>query len=161
MSTLCANCGIKAELRCVGCRNAPEYQPGDAATTSYSSSECQIQHRSQHKARCCALSQRIKLLRAGRICKAALLAYRQVFFDIDLQKIELLNGVLCLHQRQRSMFASANIVRFPEHLTTNVEYREAALLNNQCTMAMALLGRLIRKLLNGNESLARAVIDCH
>jgi hypothetical protein len=118
-------------LRCVGYLNAPEYQPGDAATTSYCNSECQIQHRSQHKARCRTLSQRIKLLQAGRISKAALLAYRQVFFDIDLQKIEQLNGVLCLHQRQRSMFKSARIVQFPEHLTNNVEYREAALLNNQ------------------------------
>jgi hypothetical protein len=159
MSTLCASCGIKARLRCVGCLNAPEYQPGDAATTSYCSSECQIQHRSKHKARCRALSRRIKLLRAGRICKAALLAYREVFFDIDLQKIELLDGVLCLHQRQRSMSASAKIVRSPEHLTTNVEHREAALLNNQCTLAMALLGRLIRKLLNGNGFLARVVVD--
>jgi hypothetical protein len=157
MSKLCARCGIKAGLRCVGCLNAPEYQPGDAATTSYCSSECQIQHRSQHKAHCRALSRRIKLLRAGRISKAALLAYRQVFFDLDLQKIELLDGVLCLHQRQRSMSARAKIVRFPEHLTTNVEHREAALLNNQCTMA--LLGRLIRKLLDGNGFLARVVVD--
>jgi hypothetical protein len=155
MSSICASCGIEAGRRCAGCLDAPEYQPGDAAITTYCSSTCQSSDWPQHKARCRSLGRRIKLLRAARISKAGLLAYRQVFFDIDLQKIELLDGVLCLHQRQRSLSSSAKIDRFPEHLTTNVEYREAALLNNQCTLAMALLGRLVRKLLDGRPSVQR------
>jgi hypothetical protein len=153
MSSNCARCGTKAALRCVGCLDAPEYEPGDVAMTSYCSSTCLTQGWSQHKARCRALSRRIKLLRAARLSKAALLAYRQVLYDIDLEKIKLRERVLCLHQRQRSASVPAKIVRFPEHLTTNVEYREVALLNNQCTLAMALLGRLIRKLLKAKPSL--------
>lgn len=81
--------------------------------------------------------------------KAALLTYREILFDIDLEKIELQDDALCLHQRLRSVTIRKQIIRFPAHLTTNVEHREAALLNNQCTLAMALLGRLVRTLLKG------------
>jgi hypothetical protein len=153
MSSSCATCGIKAALRCVGCLEAPEYESGDATMTSYCSSTCQTLDWPNHKAHCRALGRRIKLHRAARLSRAVLLAYRQVLYDIDLEKIELRNGALYLHQRQRSVSAPAKIVRFPEHLTSNVEHREAALLNNQCTLAMALLGRLIRKLLKGRTGL--------
>jgi hypothetical protein len=145
----CASCGIKADMRCVGCLNAPEHHPGDATSTIYCSRTCQTQHWRKHKVRCRALSRRVKLLRAAHIFKAALLTYREVFYDIDLKKVELRDDALYLHQRLRSVTTRTQIVRFPAHLTTNIEHREAALLNNQCTLAMALLGRLVRRLLDG------------
>ena len=70
-------------------------------------------------------------------------------YDVDLTKIELQDGVLCLYQNQRPITARSKRGLFPGHLTTNIEHREAALANNQCTTAMALLGRLTRKLLEG------------
>lgn len=140
-------------MRCEGCLNAPEHHPTDAINTFYCSRTCQTQHWPQHKVHCRTLKRRIKLLRAAHLCKAALRTYRAVFYDMDLEKVELQDGTLCLHQRLRSMSARTKIIRFPEHLTTNVEHREAALLNNQCTLAMALLGRMVLKLLNGMTSL--------
>lgn len=38
---------------------------------------------------------------------------------------------------------------FPEGLTESEVFREAGLTNNQCTLAMALLGPLARRLLGG------------
>ncbi|KAL2871593.1 uncharacterized protein BJX67DRAFT_166591 [Aspergillus lucknowensis] len=49
---------------------------------------------------------------------------------------------------------------FPDHLTTNAKYKQAALTVNQCTTAMALLGRLTRKLLTGVASSIN-VFDLH
>jgi hypothetical protein len=109
----------------------------------------QTQHWRQHKVRRRALSRRIKLLRAAHMFQAALLTYREILFDINLEKIELQDNALCLHQRLRSVIIQKQIVRFPANLTTNVEHREAALLNNQCTLVIALLGRFIRTLLKG------------
>ncbi|RYP59344.1 hypothetical protein DL771_010909 [Monosporascus sp. 5C6A] len=93
------------------------------------------------------MQQRKKLLRAAMILKAALLTYREAVYDIDLTKIEFQDGVLYLYQNQRSVTARSRRGPFPSHLTTNIEHKEAALANNQCTTAMALLGRLTRKLL--------------
>lgn len=42
---------------------------------------------------------------------------------------------------------------FPGHLTTDIEHMEAALANNQCITAMALLGYLTRKLFEGENIL--------
>jgi hypothetical protein len=95
---------------------------------------------------------RKKLLRTANILKAALLTYKEVVYDIDLTKIEFQDGVLCLHQNQRSITARSKRGLSPGHLTTNIEHREAALVNNQCTTAMALLGRLTRKLLKGGTA---------
>ncbi|KAF2824876.1 hypothetical protein CC86DRAFT_48047 [Ophiobolus disseminans] len=158
MISECASCGIKADMRCVGCLDAPEYHPGDAISTVYCSRTCQTQHWPQHKVRCHTLSRRIKLLRAAHIFKAALLNYREVLYDIGLERIELQDGALCLHQRLHAVTTRWQIVRFPAHLTTNVEHRDAALLNNQCTLAMALLGRLVRKLLKASTI---EVLDIH
>jgi hypothetical protein len=153
MSSNCANCGVRAEVRCLGCLDAPEYHIGDATSTIYCDRTCQTQHWPQHKAHCRALSRRTRLLRAAHVFKAALVTYREVLYDIDLLKIEKQDGVLYLHQRQRSPMTRAKIVRFPAHLATNVGHKEAALLNNQCTLAMALLGRMVQKLLNGTTCL--------
>jgi len=74
-------------------------------------------------------------------------------YDIDLTKIEFQDEVLCHYQNKRPITARSKRGLFPGHLTTNIEHREAALANNQCTTAMALLGRLTRKLLEGEKFL--------
>lgn len=78
-----------------------------------------------------------------------MLAYRETVYDIDLTKIELIDGVLYLHQKVVLNASQPKRGSFPDHLTNNVEHKEAALVNNQCTAAMALLGPLTRKLLKG------------
>lgn len=148
----CASCGTDATMRCGGCMDAPQYQPGESVGSVYCSRDCQKEHWSNHKAHCRALGQRKKLLRTANILKAALLTYREVLYDMDLTKIEFQDGVLCLYQNQRPITARSERGLFPSHLTTDIEHKEAALANNQCTTAMALLGRLTRKLLEGETS---------
>ena len=151
--TQCANCVADATMRCAGCIDAPEYQPGDSIGGVYCGRDCQKGHWSNHKAHCRALGQRKKLLRTAIILEAALLTYREVVYDVDLIKIEFQDEVLCLYQNKRPITARPKRGLFPGHLTTNVEHREAALANNQCTTAMALLGRLTWKLLEGETFL--------
>lgn len=136
-------------MRCAGCLDAPEYRPGDSVGVVYCNSDCQKGHWPNHKAHCRALKHRKNLLRTANILKAALLTYREVAYDIDLTKIELKDGTLYLYQNQRPITARAKRGPFPLNLTTNIEHKEAALANNQCTTAMALLGPLTRKLLEG------------
>ncbi|KAK2743509.1 hypothetical protein FQN57_004806 [Myotisia sp. PD_48] len=156
----CAHCGIEAALKCAGCIGAPEYQPGDSVAVSYCARDCQGEHWSRHKAYCNGMRQRKKLLRAALILKAALLTYREVLFDIELTNIKFQDGVLYLHQKQRPVTARSIRRPFPENLTTVIEHREAALAINQCTTAMALLGRLTRKLLAGVASTIE-LLDLH
>lgn len=136
-------------MRFAGCMDAPEYQPGDSVGSVYCDRDCQKEHWSDHKAHCHPLRQRKKLLRTAKILKAALLTYREVVYDIDLTKIQFKDGVLYLHQNSRPIKAPPKRGLFPLHLTTNVDFKEAALANNQCTTAMTLLGRLTQKLLEG------------
>lgn len=151
-SAQCANCGADASMRCVVCKDAPEYQPGDSVGGVYCNRDCQKRHWPDHKAHCRAMGQRKKLLRTANILKAALLAYRETVYDIDLTQIQLEDGVLYLHQNPRSITTRSRCGLFPDHLTTNLRHKEAALANNQCTTAMALLGRLTRKLLEGETN---------
>ncbi|KAJ7094921.1 hypothetical protein C8R44DRAFT_645100 [Mycena epipterygia] len=145
----CASCRIPASLRCAGCRDAPEYEPGDAINIAYCSAECQSSDWEVHKSRCATLRKRRKLFRAATILKAALLTYREAFFDIPLAKIELRNGVLYLYRHPSSDISPRP---FPRDLTANVAHKEAALTHYQCTLALALLGPLARKLLAGVAS---------
>ncbi|KAJ7681998.1 hypothetical protein DFH06DRAFT_1029854 [Mycena polygramma] len=146
--TRCENCGLPASLRCVGCMDAPEYEPHDADGVVYCNAECQQKHWAFHKAQCATLKKRRRLLRVAMILRAALLTYRAALFDIPLAKIELKGGVLHLH-RSRSPIT---LRPFPPYLTANVAHKEAALTHNQCTLAHALLGPLARKLLAGVAS---------
>lgn len=147
----CANCGKDATMKYVGCIDSPEYQSGDSVDTVYCNRDCQKGHWPDHKTHCRALGQRKNLLRTASILKVALLTYREVVYDVDLTKVELKDGTLDLHQNQRHLTARAKRGPFPDHLTTNIEHREAALTNNQCTTAIALLGHLTRKLLAGKR----------
>ncbi|KAL4783580.1 hypothetical protein BJX76DRAFT_368323 [Aspergillus varians] len=156
----CANCGTTATHRCSGCLGAPEYQPGDNTVVSYCGRDCQKNHWPSHKSRCNTMRQRRKLLRAALALKTTLLTYREMFYDIPLTRIELRAGTLYLHQRQQAITAPCIRGPFPDHLTINAEHKEAALAINQCTTAMALLGRLTRKLLAGIASTIE-VLDLH
>jgi beclin 1 len=52
----------------------------------------------------------------------------------------------------RDIEARAKRGLFPSDATDNVQHKEAALLNSQCTMAMSLLCPLTRKLLSSKTS---------
>lgn len=143
---VCATCDRPATMRCAGCKDAPDYLPGDALDTFYCDRDCQIKTRETHKNRCRNLSRRIALHRAAKILKTALLAYREMVYDLNLTHIESKDGILRLHQMPKTRPMRCV---FPGHLTNSIEHKEAALLVNQCTTAMVLLGRLTRKLLSG------------
>jgi predicted Rdx family selenoprotein len=148
----CTNCGMEATMRCAGCMGAPDYHLGESLKVVYCGRDCQRKHWPDHKTHCRVMKQRRKLLRAANVLQAALLTYREVLHDIDLTKIEAKDGFLYIYQNQRSITARVKQGLFPNHLTTNVQHKEAALTINQCTTAMALLGRLTRKLLSGKYS---------
>ena len=136
---------------CSGCLHAPEYQSGDSRVVFYCSHECQIVDWPDHKAHCKNMQQREILFRAAQILKAAMLAYRETVYDVDLTKIEYRDGVLYLHQNQRPASSLSKRGPFPNHITVNIEHKEAALLKSQSTAAMSLLGPLTRKLLRGKS----------
>ncbi|KAJ5384645.1 hypothetical protein N7517_002556 [Penicillium concentricum] len=145
----CAKCGTKTMTMCLGCSHAPEYQNGDSALVFYCSHNCQAMDWPKHKYYCRNMQQRKMLLRAAQILKAAMLTYRETVYDVDLTKIVYRDGVLYLHQNQRSVLSQSKRGPFPSHMTDNIEHKEAALVKSQSTAAMALLGPLTRKLLRG------------
>jgi hypothetical protein len=134
-------------MRYTRCVDAPEYESREATGVIYYSRDCQTTHWLSHKSQCNLIQRRKKLLRIATILKATLLAYRECVFDLDIERIEFREGALCL--QLGSELDRPYHTHFPNHLTTNVEYKEAALANNQCTLAMALLGPLARHLLTG------------
>ncbi|KAF5650131.1 zinc finger MYND-type [Fusarium tjaetaba] len=155
--TTCASCGMQATMRCAGCTDAPDYDPGDSTTIVYCDRDCQKKHWTDHKSRCRVMKQRKMLLRAATILRSALLTYREILYDIDLTKIEAKDGMLYLYQNQRSVTSRVKWGSFPDHLTSNVQHREAALTINQCTLATALLSRPTKKLLTGVNSNAEVL----
>jgi hypothetical protein len=147
----CANCGTGTKTMCSRCPHAPEYQSGDSRVVFYCSRECQVMDWPNHKVYCKNMQQRKILLRAAQVLKAAMLAYREIVYDVDLTKIECRDGVLYLHQKQRPVSSQSKRGPFPNHMTDNIEHKEAALVKSQSTAAMALLGPLTRRLLRGKE----------
>jgi hypothetical protein len=148
--TRCANCGTLASIRCSGCMDAPEYESREAFGVVYCNRDCQTTRWLNQKAQCNAMQGRKKLLRIATILKATLLAYRECIFDVDIERIGFREGALWL--QLGSAQDRPCHTHFPNHLTANVEYKEAALANNQCTLAMALLGPLARHLLAGRTA---------
>ncbi|KAF5262391.1 hypothetical protein FOXYS1_6891 [Fusarium oxysporum] len=82
-----------------------------------------------------------------KLLKAALLAYKEVVYDIHLTKIEHDedSGTLVLIHTPNRIERHL----FPSHLTRIENHKEAALLVNQCTMSISLLGPMTRGLLAG------------
>lgn len=147
--THCAACGADASMRCPNCLDAPEYQNGDSNVVVYCDDFCQETHWPKHMGYCKDMQKRKRLLRAARILKAAVLTYKEIVYDLDLTKIEFNDGALFLHHKPRSISSGPKRGPFPDQITENIEHKQAALLKNQSTTAMALLGPLTRKLLPG------------
>lgn len=137
-------------MRCTRCVGALEYKPGETAGVVYCNRGCQTTQWLDHKSQCNVMDRRKKLLRVATILKATLLAYREYVFDLDIERIEFREGALCL--QMGSDLDRLCHTHFLNHLTANIEYKEAALANNQCTLAMALLGPLARHLLAGRTA---------
>ncbi|KAM0504342.1 hypothetical protein ACHAP8_002749 [Fusarium lateritium] len=141
----CANCGKGASLRCIGCMDAPEYHDGDSAGVSYCGHECQTADWAKHKKSCNNLKRRRSLLRAAKLLKATLLSYKEVLFHWDLTEIEPRNDALILkHDNRRPSWEKP--INFPDHLTTNIEHKEAALLKREALHSLSILGPMTRKL---------------
>jgi len=90
------------------------------------------------------------LLRTAKLLKAALLAYKEVVYDIHVTKIEHDedSGTLVLIHTPNRIERHL----FPSHLIRIENHKEAALLVNQCTMSISLLGPMTRGLLAGRSS---------
>lgn len=129
---------------------APEYHDGDAVTTSWCSPECRAAHEPTHQEYCYNLQRRKSLLRTAKLLKAALLAYKEVVYDIHVTRIshDKDNGTLVLTHKPSRIERHP----FPSHLTSIEEHKQAALLVNQCTMSISLLGPMARGLLAGRSS---------
>jgi len=55
----CATCNSPTALRCAGCKDAPDYERGDAADTFYCGKACQLNAREAHKKTCRNMSGRL------------------------------------------------------------------------------------------------------
>ena len=113
--------------------------------TVYYDGMCQKAHWPDHKTHCKAMKQRKILFRGARLLKVAILTYREVLYDINITRVEFSEGYLQIHQKMRSIRARGRRGPFPSEMANKLENKEAVLAFNQCTTAMALLGRLTRK----------------
>ena len=149
----CASYGADTMMRCDACKDAPEYRLGVPIGVIYCGRDCQKAHWSTHKPYCHTLRQRKKLLRVATVLRATLLAYREVRYDVDLTKMEFTDGLLRLHRRSRNFTDRKRVGPFPDHLTTSIDHKEAALVHNYDAKALSLLSHLTRMLLEGQTHL--------
>ncbi|CAF3515612.1 unnamed protein product [Fusarium graminearum] len=141
----CANCSKDASQRFIGCMNAPEYLDGDSAGVFYCGHECQTTDWPNHKRRCNNLKRRKSLLRAAKLLKKTLLSYKEVLFDWDLTEIEPRDDALILkHDNRRLSWEKP--INFPDHLTSNPEHKEAALVKRMALHTLSILGPMTRAL---------------
>lgn len=145
-STFCAHCRKPATMKCGGCIGAPQFRTDELFKAVYCDGMCQKAHWPDHKTHCKAMKQRKILFRGARLLKVAILTYREVLYDIDITRVEFSEGYLQIHQKLRSLRTRSRRGPFPSEMATKLENKEAVLAFNQCTTAMALLGRLTRKL---------------
>ncbi|KAF5681761.1 beclin 1 [Fusarium circinatum] len=95
-------------------------------------------------------------LTCSKLLKAALLAYKEVVYDIHVTRIkhDEVNGTLVLTHTPNRIERHP----FPNHLTSIEDHKQAALLVNQCTMSISLLGPMARGLLAGIVSRMDVVV---
>lgn len=145
----CTNCGLDAPLRCGGCKDAPSYHDGEELNVTYCSRECQKADWLRHKKACNNMRRRKSLLRTATLLKTTMMCYREALYDWDLIKIEPRDKALILkHDQKRPSWD--NPVSFPDHLTSNAEHKEAALLKRMALHCVSILGPMARTLLRGN-----------
>ncbi|KAF5595445.1 beclin 1 [Fusarium subglutinans] len=91
-----------------------------------------------------------------KLLKAAILAYKEVVYDIHVTRIkhDEVNGTLVLTHTPNRIERHP----FPNHLTSIKDHKQAALLVNQCTMSISLLGPMARGLLAGIVSRMDVVV---
>lgn len=147
----CTNCGADASFRCTGCLDAPEYRDGDDVGVFYCSHECQKSNWPSHKKSCNNMRRRKSLLRAVKLLKTTLLSYREVNYEYDLVKIEPRARDLILKHDPTRMHLNKP-AHFPNHLTSNVEHKEAALLKHTAVTSLSVLGPMTRTLLKGKTA---------
>jgi MYND finger protein len=151
-SGACAQCGKDTTIRCSGCISGPDYVAGDALDVFPCSKSCQTQHRPTHKTYCIRIKKRKELVRAGRLLKSAFITYKEIFYEHEIIRTSLENGVLTLHVPPRAVGDSSlrgSWGPFPDDVPSNITEKEAALCFSQCTAAVAILGPMSRKLLSG------------
>ncbi|KAJ4137508.1 hypothetical protein NW768_003095 [Fusarium equiseti] len=144
----CNNCGLDAPLRCAGCKGAPSYHNGEGLNVSYCSRECQKADWPHHKTACRKLKERKSLLRAVALLKATMISHREVQYNWNLTKIEPRDEALFL-KLNRKRYGLPRPVKFPDHLTSNAEHKEAALLKRMGLKTICVLGTMTRTLLEG------------
>ncbi|CAG7561445.1 unnamed protein product [Fusarium equiseti] len=144
----CTNCGLDAPLRCAGCKGAPSYNDGEELNASYCSRECQKVDWPRHKTACRKMKERKSLLRAVMLLKATMVSHREAQYNWNLIKIEPREKSLIL-KLSRKRCSPPKPIKFPDHLTSNVEHKEAALFKRMGLKTLCVLGPMTRTLLEG------------
>lgn len=153
----CAHCGAVSDTaqRCTGCLDGSDYLVEDVSDTFYCSKKCQKKHWSVHKADCEKVAKHKLVFRFGRLLKQVFLAYKETFYEHDVSKIEIKDGIFALYcdkTGEHDGVLGRGWRPFPAHVAANDIEREAALTIEQCGVALSLLGPLARKLMRGTSA---------
>ncbi|KAJ6110510.1 hypothetical protein N7486_002745 [Penicillium sp. IBT 16267x] len=147
----CVICRQPTTKQCSRCVDGPAYPVLGLSNIFYCSVDCQRLDWPWHKVVCERMKLRTKLRRIATLLKAAMLAYREIVYDMDITDIESNEGLFRFIQISHKGHNCLHRVHapFPNNITTNPQHKEVALLFNQGTAAMALLSRLTKRLLIG------------